>query len=142
MYVFLSFGGFEAQEAIIIIGVWVAECAYFSRLEALSHTKPYNYMGLGRCMCVFLVFGDPQTHEASIIIGVWVAECTYFLCLEVRRPSHARSHCINRGLGRGMCVFLVLGGPQAHEATIIIGVWVAECAYFSCLEALGRTTLL
>ena len=38
-----------------------------------------------------------------------------------------------------MCVFLVFGGLQTHEATIIIGVWVAECAYFSCLEAIART---
>ncbi len=26
--------------------------------------------------------------------------------------------------------------PEAHETIIIIAVWVAECAYFSYLEAL------
>ena len=37
-----------------------------------------------------------------------------------------------------MCVFYVFGSPQAPEATIIIGVLEARCAYFMCLDALGR----
>ena len=37
-----------------------------------------------------------------------------------------------------MCVSYVFGGPQALEATIIIGVLEARCAYFMCLEALRR----
>ncbi len=87
MYVFLAFGGFEANETIIIIG-------------------------LGRWMCVFLVFGGPESHEAPIIIGsgslnvrvsrvwrpscaryhynirVWEAQGAYFTCVEgVGRPE-------------------------------------------------------
>ena len=58
MCVFPVLGGLESHEARIIIGVWVAECVYFS------------------------CFGDIQTHEAAIIIGVWVDERAYFSCLE------------------------------------------------------------
>ena len=41
-----------------------------------------------------------------------------------------------------LCIFLVVGGPETHEAMKIMAVWVAECVYFSYLEALLHTKSL
>ncbi len=53
-------------------------------------------------------------------------------------PQALETNYIHRGLGGKVCVFYVFGGLQALEAIIIIGVLEARCAYFTCLEALGR----
>ncbi len=44
----------------------------------------------------------------------------------------------HRGLGGKVCIFYVLGSPQAPEATIILGISEARCAFLTCLEALRR----
>ena len=62
MCVFYVFGGPQAPETIIIIGV----------LET---------------RCVFYVFGDPQVPETTVIIGVLEARCAYFSSLEAREHS-------------------------------------------------------
>ena len=38
-----------------------------------------------------------------------------------------------RGLGGAMCAFHVFRGYQPAQTTIIIGVWGARCAYFTCV---------
>ena len=45
---------------------------------------------------------------------------------------------LGAGLGSTVCVFYGFGGPGAPEATIVIGVSEARCAYFACLETLER----
>ncbi len=39
-----------------------------------------------------------------------------------------------------MRVFHVFGGYRPAKATIIIRVWDARCAYFTCLEGIDRLT--
>ena len=58
--------------------------------------------------------------------------------------STSQNHYNYRGLGGAVCVFLVFGTYRPTKTTIIIGVWGARCAYFTCLEGVGRlkTTIL
>ena len=47
-------------------------------------------------------------------------------------------HVIIGVWGGAMCVFHVFGGYQPAQTTIIIEVWVARCAYFTCLDGIDR----
>ena len=58
-----------AQNPFVIV-VWVAQRAYFMRLEVSAAQSPYNNRGLGGTMCVFHVFGGYRPPRTPII-EVW-----------------------------------------------------------------------
>ena len=57
-----------AQNPFIIV-VWVAQRAYFMRLEVSAAQSPYNNRGLGGTMCVFHVFGGYRPAKTTIIVN-------------------------------------------------------------------------